>query len=78
MLKKKKNYRSFKRVLHLSLLVLEGDMTLGGLSSLGKSSIAMSKDTREAWEFDPASEAIRSASLRACWASCRMHSRQEF
>lgn len=53
-------------------------MTLGGLSSLGKSSIAMSKDTREAWEFDPASEAIRSASLRACWASCRMHSRQEF
>lgn len=57
------------RVLHLSLVVLEGDRMLGGLSSSGMSSIGVSKERREAWECDPASEAILSASLRASWAS---------
>lgn len=55
--------------LHLSLVVLEGDRMLGGLSSSGMSSMGASRERREAWECDPASEAIRSASLRASWAS---------
>lgn len=58
-------------VLHLSLLVLEGDRMLEGLSSSGISSIGVSRESREAWECDPASEAIRSASPRANWASCK-------
>lgn len=59
--------------LHLSLLVLDGDWTLGGLSSSGMSSMGVSRSRSEAWECDPASEAIRSASFRAIWASCRTH-----
>lgn len=56
-------------VVYLSLLVLEADRMLRGLSSSGISSMGVSRERREAWECDPASEAIRSASLRASWAS---------
>lgn len=59
--------------MHLSLLVLDGDRMLGGLSTSGMSSIGVSRETSEAWECDPASEAIRSASLRASRASCETH-----
>lgn len=59
-------------VSYLSLL-LDGDRIFGGLSSSGISSIAASKERREAWDCDPASEAIRSASLRANWASWKKH-----
>lgn len=58
---------------HLSLLVLDGDWRLGGLSSSGMSSMAVSREMREAWECDPASETIRPASLRASWASWETH-----
>lgn len=50
---------------HLSLLVLEGDIILGGLSSCGMSSMRISRERREVLDCDPASEAILSASLRA-------------
>lgn len=61
--------RRFLSILHLSLLVLDEDRMLGGLSSSVMSSMGVSRERREAWECDPASEAIRSASLRASWAS---------
>lgn len=54
---------------HLSLVVLDGDRILGDLSSSGMSSMGVSSERREAWDCDPASEAILSASLRASWAS---------
>ena len=56
-------------VSHLSLGVFEGDRILVSFSSSGSSSMGVSREMREAWDCDPASEAILSASLRASWAS---------
>lgn len=64
-------------VSHLSLGVFEGDRIRVSFSSSGMSSMGVSREMREVWDCDPASEAIRSASLRASWASWKYTPRRD-